>query len=205
MVICPNPTPNRNCVRVSAPYCNPRAGAMKRCGARPLSKPSNKPWPSGPPCSESITDAFYALDREYRFTYVNQRALDHFGATRETLLGQVIWDAFPVARGSLFQQEYERALREQRSVAFETVSLLSNRWIEVRAYPTRQGLTVYFRDVTDRKQAEEQLREADERKNEFLAILAHELRNPLAPLRNGLHILKRQSERWVRRFHKQSA
>jgi PAS domain S-box-containing protein len=143
---------------------------------------------------ESITDAFYALDRECRFTYLNQRALDHFGATRETLLGQVVWDVFPVTRGTVFQQEYERALREQGSVAFETVSPLSSGWIEVRAYPTRQGLAVYFRDVTDRKLAEEQLREADRRKNEFLAILAHELRNPLAPLRNGLHILKLRSD-----------
>jgi signal transduction histidine kinase/ActR/RegA family two-component response regulator len=95
-----------------------------------------------------------------------------------------------VTRGTVFQQEYERALRQQCSVSFETVSPLSNRWLEVRAYPTQQGLTVYFRDVTDRKLAEEQLRQADQRKNEFLAILAHELRNPLAPLRNGLHILK---------------
>jgi PAS domain S-box-containing protein len=139
---------------------------------------------------ESITDAFYALDRDCRFTYLNQRAVDHFGATREKLLGQVVWDVFPVTRGTVFQQEYERALRQQRSVSFETVSPLSNRWLEVRAYPTQQGLTVYFRDVTDRKLAEEQLRQADQRKNEFLAILAHELRNPLAPLRNGLHILK---------------
>jgi len=143
---------------------------------------------------ESITDAFYALDRECRFTYLNQRALDHFGATRESLLGQVVWDVFPVTRGTVIQQEYERALREQGSVAFETVSPLSSRWIEVRAYPTRQGLAVYFRDVSDRKLAEEQLREADRRKNEFLAILAHELRNPLAPLRNGLHILKLKSD-----------
>ena len=143
---------------------------------------------------ESITDAFYALDRECRFTYLNQRALDHFGVTRERLLGQVVWDAFPVARGTVFRQEYERALREQRSVSFETVSPLINRWIEVRAYPTQQGLAVYFRDVSDRKLAEEQLRDADRRKNEFLAILAHELRNPLAPLRNGLHILKLRSD-----------
>ena len=143
---------------------------------------------------ESITDAFYALDREFRFTYLNRRALDHFHAARETLLGQVIWDAFPQTRESVFQQEYERALRQQHSVSFETISLISNRWVEVRAYPTRQGLAVYFRDVTDRKLAEEQLRETDRKKNEFLAILAHELRNPLAPLRNGLHILKRHSD-----------
>jgi PAS domain S-box-containing protein len=139
---------------------------------------------------ESITDAFYALDRECRFTYLNQRALDHFGATRERLLGQVVWDVFPVTRGTVFRQEYERALREQRSVSFEAVSPISNGWVEVRAYPTQQGLAVYFRDVTDRKLAEEQLKQADRRKNEFLAILAHELRNPLAPLRNGLNILK---------------
>jgi PAS domain S-box-containing protein len=143
---------------------------------------------------ESITDAFYALDRDFHFTYLNQRALDHFGATREALLGKVVWDVFPITRGTVFQQEYERALREQCSVAFETVSPLSSRWVEVRAYPTPQGLAAYFRDITDRKQAEEQLQQADRRKSEFLAVLAHELRNPLAPLRNGLHILKLRSD-----------
>jgi PAS domain S-box-containing protein len=143
---------------------------------------------------ESITDAFYALDRDFRFTYLNQRALGHFGAAREALLGQVIWDIFPKTRGTVFQQEYERALREQCSVAFEAVSVLSSRWVEVRAYTTPQGLAVYFRDITDRKQAEEQLREADRRKSEFLAVLAHELRNPLAPLRNGLYTLKLRAD-----------
>jgi len=143
---------------------------------------------------ESITDGFYSLDREYRFTYLNQRALDHFHAAPETLLGQVLWEVFPHTRGSVFQQEYERALSRQCSVSFETISLISNTWVEVRAYPTPQGLAVYFRDVTDRKRAEEHLREADRKKNEFLAILAHELRNPLAPLRNGLHILKRHPD-----------
>ena len=143
---------------------------------------------------ESITDAFYALDREFRFTYLNQRALDHFGAARDALLGKVPWDVFPITRGTIFQQECERAVRERCSVAFEAVSLLSSRWVEVRAYPTPQGLAVYFRDITDRKQAEEQLREADRRKSEFLAVLAHELRNPLAPLRNGLYSLKLRSD-----------
>ena len=143
---------------------------------------------------ESITDAFYALDRDFRFTYLNQRALGHFGAAREALLGQVIWDIFPKTRGTVFQHEYERALREQCSVAFEAVSVLSSRWVEVRAYTTPQGLAVYFRDITDRKQAEEQLREADRRKSEFLAVLAHELRNPLAPLRNGLYTLKLRAD-----------
>ncbi len=103
---------------------------------------------------ESITDAFYALDRQWRFTYINQRALDYYGKTREELLGRCIWDVFPVAKASLFQQLYERALETQSSAAFESISPLTGRWIEVRAYPTRQGLAVYFRDVSDRKRAE---------------------------------------------------
>lgn len=139
---------------------------------------------------ESMTDAFYALDQDFRFTYLNQRALDHFQRTPETLLGQVVWDVFPLTRGSIFQREYERALHERCTVAFEAPSIISSRWVDVRAYPTEQGLAAHFRDITDRKQAEEQLKEADRRKTEFLAVLAHELRNPLAPLRNGLHILK---------------
>lgn len=143
---------------------------------------------------ESMTDAFYALDRDFRFTYLNQRALDHFGQSAEALLGQVVWSIFPATRGSIFQREYERALTEQCTAAFEAPSIVTSRWVDVRVYPTAQGLAIHFRDVTDRRRAEEQLKEADRRKTEFIAVLAHELRNPLAPLRNGLHILKLRAD-----------
>jgi PAS domain S-box-containing protein len=140
---------------------------------------------------ESITDAFYALDHKLRFTYLNRRALDHFGKPANEMLGRVLWDVIPAMRGSVFQQQYERAMDDQCAVAFEAISVVSGAWVDVRAYPTPQGLAAYFRDISARKRAEEQLREADRRKGEFLAILAHELRNPLAPLRNGLQLLKR--------------
>jgi PAS domain S-box-containing protein len=133
------------------------------------------------------------LDDAFRFTYLNQRALDHFGEPRESLLGKALWDVVTAENRTIFQQEYERAVRLQCSVAFEAGSPLSGRWVEVRAYPTAQGLAAYFRDVTDRKGVEEQLQEADRRKSEFLAVLAHELRNPLAALRYGLHIVERGS------------
>jgi len=109
---------------------------------------------------ESITDAFYALDERWCFTYVNQRALEYFGKQRAELLGRCFWDVFPVARGSVLEEQYERASHEQRSVSFETLSPLTGRWVEVRAYPTPQGLAVNFRDISERKQMEGDLKRA---------------------------------------------
>ncbi len=146
---------------------------------------------------ESITDAFFALDRDWRFTYVNQRALAYYGKGRDELLGRSIWDVFPAAAGTMLHEQYEKALRTQCSATFETKSVLTGRWVDIRAYPTGQGLAVYFRDISDRKRAEQQLQaaltkleESDRRKDEFLALLSHELRNPLAPIANGLALLK---------------
>ena len=106
---------------------------------------------------ESITDAFCALDRHWRFTYVNQRALDFYDKPREELLGKVFWDIFPAAKDSTFWEQYQVALREQHSVSFETLWPLSERWIDVRAYPTPEGLAVNFRDVSQRKRTEHEL------------------------------------------------
>jgi PAS domain S-box-containing protein len=109
---------------------------------------------------ESITDGFYALDARWCFTYVNQRALDFFGKQREELLCRCFWDIFPMAKGSALEEQYERALHEQRSVSFETLSPLTGRWVEVRAYPTPHGLAVNFRDIAERKQMEADLKRA---------------------------------------------
>lgn len=109
---------------------------------------------------ESITDAFFALDQDWRFTYVNQRALDYYGKSAEELLGRSIWEVFPAAAGTPLHAQYEEALRTQSSAAFETKSVLTGRWVEIRAYPTGQGLAVYFRDVSARKRAEQELQAA---------------------------------------------
>jgi PAS domain S-box-containing protein len=109
---------------------------------------------------ESITDAFFALDQDWRFIYVNQRALDYYGKGRHELLGRSIWEVFPAAAGTMLHEQYEKALRTQCSATFETKSVLTDRWVDIRAYPTGQGLAVHFRDVSDRKRAEQELQAA---------------------------------------------
>jgi len=133
---------------------------------------------------ESITDAFYALDWQWRFTYVNQQAVDYFGKPREELLGKNLWDLSPHTKGTIFHMQYERVMRERCSVSFEGRSFYSGRWVDVRAYPTPYGIAVNFRDITQRKRVEEALSQAEERYRAFVAtssegIRRYELREPL--------------------------
>ena len=103
---------------------------------------------------ESITDAFYTLDQEWRFTYINPPAERYFGKPQRDLLGHCLWDLFPGAAGSIFDTQYRRAMTECTAVHFEAISPVIGRWLEVHAYPSPDGLAIYFQDVTSRHEAE---------------------------------------------------
>ncbi|MBN9687556.1 MULTISPECIES: PAS domain-containing sensor histidine kinase [unclassified Corallococcus] len=110
---------------------------------------------------ERISDAVFALDRSWRFTYLNTSSEWLLRRPRQELLGRDVWDEFPEARGSIFEQEYQRALREQVHVAFEAYYEPLDAWLDVRAYPSSEGLTVCFRDVSPRKRFEHALHESE--------------------------------------------
>ncbi len=105
---------------------------------------------------ERITDGFFALDAQWRISYMNAEARKLLHA-REDVLGVYWLDAFPKARGRLFEREYTRAMRDQRPVQFVEYSQTANRWFEVKAYPSLDGLSVYFRDVTARIEAQQEV------------------------------------------------
>lgn len=108
---------------------------------------------------ESITDAFFAVDHEWRFTYLNQHAELLLQKKRDELLGRVLWEEFPEAVNSRFYHEYHRAISERVSVKFEAFYPPFNHWSEVHAYPSKEGLSVYFRNINKRKQTERALQE----------------------------------------------
>ncbi len=106
---------------------------------------------------DNISDAFFQLDQNWRFIYVNRQAERLLERQRSTLLGRLIWQEFPEASSGIIRQHYERAIRENMTADFEVFYESLNAWFSVTAYPGPGGLTVYFRDVTTRHVADEHL------------------------------------------------
>ena len=107
---------------------------------------------------ESVTDAFFTLDHEFRFTYLNQKAADTLGGSSAKLLGEVIWEASPIGYNSLFARKYWQAAENQEKIHFEEYFEPAGQWLEVNVYPSSEGLTVYFSDVTVQRREKEQLK-----------------------------------------------
>jgi PAS domain S-box-containing protein len=104
---------------------------------------------------ESITDLYYSLDRDWRFTDVNKQTEVRFKKTRDELIGSVIWDLFPEAVDSLLFPQFHKAINENVPVHFELPSkIVPGAWFEAHAYPSKNGLTVYLREITERKTGE---------------------------------------------------
>jgi PAS domain S-box-containing protein len=149
---------------------------------------------------ESITDGFAAFDHEWRYTYVNTTAARMLNKTKEELLGRVVWEVFPDTQKRKFSTEYQRAVRERVPVHFEERSAVHpDNWIESHCYPTPDGLTVIFRNITERKRMEEEIKEYTQHLEELVkertaklqeaerlaaigetaGMVGHDIRNPL--------------------------
>ena len=111
----------------------------------------------------SITDGLLVLDKEWRYTYSNQQGASMIGMRPEDLVGHIVWDLFPKAEGTAFHEGYHRAVDTRQPVHFEEYYPEPlNKWLECHCYPSAQGLSVYFRDVTKQRLAEEALRKKRE-------------------------------------------
>lgn len=107
---------------------------------------------------ERITDAFYTLDANWNFTYLNRQAERLLRRQSDDLLGKCVWVEFAPTLGTLIETEYRRAMAEQQSVVFEQFYAPLEVWFEVHAYPSPEGLTVFFQDISARRAAQAQVR-----------------------------------------------
>lgn len=131
---------------------------------------------------ERITDAFYGLDYHWRFTYINKEAAKFVKMKHQDLLGKNIFELFPTLIGSEVEKNYKKAMLEQVVIHFETPSnVFPGIWFEMHVYPSTDGLSVYFRDISEYKRIQKQLFETQklEAVGQLAGGLAHELNNQL--------------------------
>jgi PAS domain S-box-containing protein len=123
---------------------------------------------------ETISDAFFAIDRSWRLVYVNHAFEELLGTTRRAAVGEDLWDHAAPLRGGPFEEELRRAVDAKAPLSFE-VPFPDGRWFEVRAFPHGDGLSAHLRDVTERRRSQEV-------QAHLLGIVGHDLRTPLTSI-----------------------
>jgi PAS domain S-box-containing protein len=118
---------------------------------------------------ERISDAFTALDKNWNYTYLNKKAASYVNKKPEELIGKNIWQENPEWMGLPFQQAYFRAMEQQKYVYHEEYNQAWDLWFELNIYPSPEGISVFFRDVTERKKADLEIR----KKNAFIESIIH--------------------------------
>jgi PAS domain S-box-containing protein len=154
---------------------------------------------------ENIGDAYFAVDRDWRFIYANRKFLEGYGrGPVARLLGRSLWEVYPELLGTEMEHRYRRAMEERAAGQFEMRSYISDRWFRLVLEPAADGLSVSATDISELKRTAESLRAAKEDaeraraeaeaanqiKDRFLATLSHELRTPVNAIVGWTQILR---------------
>jgi len=149
---------------------------------------------------ESIRDGFFAFDRDWRITFVNSAGVRQLGKTREELIGGEIWTLFPEVTGTILETYYRRAMADRVPLQLENFYEPWQRWFDVRIYPANDGgISVFFQDITERKNAEEAarrtnaaLKSANADLEQFAFSATHDLQEPLRAVKAYCELLQKR-------------
>jgi two-component system cell cycle sensor histidine kinase/response regulator CckA len=137
---------------------------------------------------ENTTDGFFTVDTEWKLTYLNAEAETMLGHSRDELLGGVLWEQLPSLVDSVFEANYRKVMEEQAPIEFEASDPSGKIWYEVHAYPSSGGISVFFRDISERKKIESERLTTS--KLESLGTLAggiaHDLNNILTVISGNI-------------------
>lgn len=136
----------------------------------------------------SIAEGFFVVDTDDRLTYVNDRALDLWQMSREELIGRVVWEVLPDTINERFRIEYIKAVQQQGSTSFEAFFAPLGKWFSTDLHPFEKGVSVYFRDVTERRRLQQEVLRIQE---EEQRRIGRDLHDGLASLLTGLAMLGR--------------
>ena len=144
---------------------------------------------------ESITDAFFSLNHQWQFIFVNEEAEKFWLKGREELIGQNIWELFPESLPEYYSL-YQKAMNTKEAAHFEIMGLHSDATYEVFVYPSNEGLSVYYRDISERKMFEKEMARLDRLNlvGQMAAGIGHEVRNPMTTVRGFLQLLGDKEE-----------
>ena len=155
---------------------------------------------------ESIDDAFFAIDQQWIVTYWNSQAEKQLGKSKDEMLGHSLWTVFPDSINKTSHLNYVHAIETNQVVRFERYYEPLSKWYDISAYPSERGLSVYFKDITERKQSEIRLNELNaslQRQTKELAIsnaeleqfayvASHDLQEPLRMITGFLTLLEKK-------------
>lgn len=110
---------------------------------------------------ENMTDGFVSLDKEWNYTYMNKRAGEIFGRKPQEMIGKHIWTEFPEGVGQPFHLAYEKAEKDQVAIQFVEFYPPYQKWFENRIYPSEDGISIFFQDITESKLAADALKESE--------------------------------------------
>ncbi len=155
---------------------------------------------------EAMTDGFFTLDEDWKFTYLNKRSLEIMGITESELVGRNVWEIFPHESNRGFREKYEEAIATKQKIRFEEYYQPFDSWFDVTACPiSGGGLGILFVNVTANKRQEEGLRNAlassqelVELKSQIVTTLSHEYRTPLATILSSAELLERHWDNYSR-------
>lgn len=142
---------------------------------------------------ESIHDGFFAVDRNWTVTYWNTMAENLLRMPRDKMLGRNLWEIYADAVPLQFYTQYHRAMAENIPIHFEEFYPPLDTWFEVNTYPSEAGLSIYFKDITDKKNYVREIERQNEQLREIARIQSHEVRAPLARILGLVSLLREEA------------
>ncbi|MQP52008.1 MULTISPECIES: PAS domain-containing protein [unclassified Flavobacterium] len=112
---------------------------------------------------ESVDDAFISLDKNWIVNYWNKKAEEIFSLNREKIIGKNLWEVFPNLTDSIYEENYKKAFETKKSINFQNFFEDLNIWLDVTAYPSKNGLSIYYKDITQTKKYEYDLKSSNDR------------------------------------------